>query len=54
MPKVFITRRISPEAIDLLKQHFEVGTWQEDEALSREELSQKLLMPTAWLSGRIG
>jgi len=42
MPKVFITRRISPEAVDLLKQHFEVGAWQEDEALSREELFPKI------------
>lgn len=38
MPKVFITRRTSQEAVDLLKQHAEVGAWQGEEAMSREEL----------------
>ena len=38
MPKVYITRRISPEAVDLLKQHAEVDAWQEGKAMTREEL----------------
>ena len=42
MPKVFITRRISPEAVDLLKQHAEVGAWQGEEALGREELFRNI------------
>jgi len=42
MPRVFITRRISPEAVDLLKQHGEVGAWQGEEALSRDELFRNI------------
>ncbi len=42
MTKVYITRRISPEAIDFLKKHFEVGAWQDDEALSRKEVFQHI------------
>lgn len=38
MPKVHITCRISPEAVDLLKRHAEVTAWQKEEAASREEL----------------
>jgi glyoxylate reductase len=38
MPKVFISRRISKEAIDLLKPHAEVDAWQQEKAASREEV----------------
>jgi len=42
MPKVFISRRISPEAIDLLKRHAEVTAWQKEEAPSREEVFRQI------------
>lgn len=42
MPKVFISRRIGPEAIDMLKRHAEVTAWQGEEALSREELFRRI------------
>jgi len=42
MPKVFISRRISQEAIDLLTPHAEVTAWQKEEAPSREELFQQI------------
>jgi len=42
MPKVHITRKISPEAVDLLKQHAEVTARQKEEAPSREELFQNI------------
>ena len=38
MPKVFISRRIGPEAIDLITPHAEVTTWEKEEAPAREEL----------------
>jgi glyoxylate reductase len=38
MPKVFISRRIGPEAIDLITPHAEVIAWKEEEAPAREEL----------------
>ena len=41
MPKVFITRRISPQAVALLKQHAEVAAWQEAKAMSRQELFRR-------------
>ncbi|HEY83478.1 MAG TPA: D-glycerate dehydrogenase [Dehalococcoidia bacterium] len=42
MPKVFISRRISQEAIDLLRPHAEVTAWQKEEAPSRQELFQHI------------
>ncbi len=42
MPKVFISRRISKEAIDLLKPHAEVDAWQQEEAASREEILRRI------------
>ena len=42
MPKVHITRKISPEAVDLLKQHAEVTARQKEDAPSREELFQNI------------
>ena len=38
MPKVFISRRVGPEVVALLKQHAEVTAWQKEEAPSREEV----------------
>jgi len=38
MPKVFISRRIGQEAIDLITPHADVSAWQQEEAPSREEL----------------
>jgi len=38
MPKVFISRRIGQEAIDLITPHAEVTAWQKEEAPTREEL----------------
>lgn len=38
MSKVFISRRIGPEAIDLMTPHAEVTAWQKEEAPAREEL----------------
>jgi len=42
MPKVFISRKIGPEAIDLLSQHAEVTTRQKEDAPGREELFQNI------------
>lgn len=38
MPKVFISRRIGQEAIDLITPYAEVTAWQKEEAPTREEL----------------
>jgi lactate dehydrogenase-like 2-hydroxyacid dehydrogenase len=40
--QVLITKRIYPEAVDLLKQHAEVDYVDSDEGLSAEELSRRL------------
>lgn len=37
-PYVFITRKVSDEAINMLKEMFEVGIWDGDEPVSRERL----------------
>lgn len=42
MPKVHITRRISPEAVDLLKKHAEVTAWTKEEPASREEVFKQI------------
>lgn len=42
MPKVFISRKIGPEAIDLLSQHAEVTARQKEDAPGREELFQNI------------
>ena len=42
MPKVFISRRIGQEAIDLISPHAEVSVWQKTEAPSREELYRQI------------
>lgn len=38
MPKVFISRRIGQEAIDLITPHAEVTAWHKEEAPTRQEL----------------
>jgi len=42
MPKVFISRRIGPEAVALLKQHAEVTAREEEGAISREEFFRNI------------
>lgn len=42
MPKVFISRRIGQEAIDLIKPHAEVTAWQKEEGPTREELYRNI------------
>jgi glyoxylate reductase len=42
MTKVFISRRIGPEAVALLKKHAEVTAWEKEEAPSREEVFQHI------------
>ena len=42
MPKVFISRRIGPEAIDLIAPHAEVTAWKKEEAPAREELFRQI------------
>jgi len=42
MHKVFISRRIGLEAVDLLKKHAEVTAWQKEDAPSREELFRNI------------
>jgi len=42
MPKVFISRRIGPEAVALLKKHAEVDAWPKEEAPSREEVFKRI------------
>jgi len=40
-PYVFITRKISQEAIDLLKKDFKVGIWEENRPVTRERLLEE-------------
>jgi glyoxylate reductase len=42
MKKVYVTREIPDEAIELLKKHFEVEVNYEDRSLTREELIEKI------------
>ncbi|WAR10221.1 GRHPR-like protein [Mya arenaria] len=37
-PKVFVTRRVPEDGINLLKEHCEVSQWNSDDAITREEL----------------
>lgn len=41
-PRIFVTRKIAPKALDLLRQHCEVNLWPEDMPPSREELLAKI------------
>jgi glyoxylate reductase len=42
MPKVFITRRIAQEAIDLINKYAEVDIWEENHTPPREEFLRRL------------
>ena len=42
MPKVYITKRIAQEAVDLIAPYAEVDMWQGEEAATREELLSKI------------
>jgi len=42
MPKVFISRRIGQEAIDLITPHAEVTAWKKEEAPAREEFFRQI------------
>lgn len=41
-PKVFITRRIPENCMELLKEHFEVEVWDREEEIPREVLLEKV------------
>ena len=41
MPKVFITRAIPENGIELLKEHFEVEVWEDEHEIPREVLLEK-------------
>jgi len=42
MPKVFVTRTVAPEAIELLLKYVEVDTWDEIESIPREEFIRRI------------
>ncbi len=42
MKKVFITRKIPENAIEILKKHFEVKIWEKDEPIGKEEIIKNI------------
>ena len=42
MPKVFITRRIAPEAIVLMGQHAEIDVWEQEKTPPRKEFARRI------------
>ena len=42
MAKVFITRTVAPEAVEMLSKYAEVGTWDEEEQIPREEFLRRI------------
>lgn len=42
MPRVFVTRQIAPEAIEMLRAHAEVKVWEEDRAIPRDVLLREV------------
>ena len=50
MPRVFVSRQIAPEAIQLLQAKAEVRVWQEDRAIPREILLREVADVDALLS----
>lgn len=42
MPKVFITRRIAPEALALMRQHAEIDVWEREDTPPREEFTRRI------------
>jgi glyoxylate reductase len=50
MPRVFVSRQIAPEAIDMLRARAEVRVWEEDHAIPRETLLREVAEVDAVLS----
>jgi glyoxylate reductase len=50
MPRVFISRQIAPEAIEMLSARAEVRVWEEDRAIPRETLLREVAEVDALLS----
>jgi len=42
MPRVFVTRTVAPEAIELLSRYTEVDAWEPIESISREEFIRRI------------
>ncbi len=42
MPRVFVTRTVAPEAIELLSKYAEVDAWEPIESISREEFIRRI------------
>jgi len=42
MPKVFVTRTVAQEAIDLISKYVEVDAWEEEEQIPREEFIRRI------------
>lgn len=42
MPKVFITRRIAQEALDLISQHAQVDIWEKEDTPPRQEFARRI------------
>ncbi|CAG5136244.1 unnamed protein product [Candidula unifasciata] len=40
--RVYVTRQVHEEAVDLLKEHFDVGVWASDEVVPRAELLEQV------------
>jgi glyoxylate reductase len=50
MPRVFVSRQIAPEAIEMLRARAEVGVWEEDRAIPRDVLLREVAEVDALLS----
>ena len=50
MPRVFVTREIAPEAIEMLRAKAEVKVWNEDRAIPRDVLLREVADTDALLS----
>ena len=42
MPRVFVTRTVAPEAIEMLSKYAEVDAWEPIESISREEFIRRI------------
>ena len=42
MPKVFVTRTVAQEAVELLSKYAEVDAWEEEEPIPREEFLRRI------------
>ena len=43
MPRVFVTRTVAPEAIEMLSKYADVDTWDEIESIPREEFIRRIV-----------